>query len=312
MFAFTPPAASSFAGQVDRLYLGLVVVTGAAFLLVATLLLVFSIRYRRGSNADRGDRIRKSWHWEIGWTTATFVAFVGLFFWAAGLYTRLYTPPPGTVDVFVVGKQWMWKIQHPDGQREINELHLPVGRPTRLVMTSQDVIHSFYVPAFRVKHDVLPGRYEALWVDPDMTGEFPIFCAEFCGTEHAHMGGRVVVMEPAAFERWLASANPGQSLAAEGEKLFRQFGCSGCHEGNGTVRAPSLDGIYGRPVPLQDGSTVVADDRYIRDSILMPQAQVVAGYAPVMPSFAGQIDEDELLQLIAYIKSRTATPGAPP
>jgi cytochrome c oxidase subunit 2 len=298
----TPPAASSMAAEVDRLYAGLLAVTGLVLLLVFVLLLTFAIRYRRGSDADRGDRIRKSWRWEVSWTTATLIAFVALFFWGADLYARLYTPPADAVDIYVVGKQWMWKIQHPDGQREINELHVPLNRPVRLVMTSQDVIHSFYVPAFRLKHDVLPGRYEALWFKAVTPGEYPILCAEFCGTEHAHMIGRVVVLEPAAYERWLGEGAP-QSLAAAGEAVFRAQGCSGCHGANSTVHAPSLEGLYGRQVPLQDGSFVTVDERYIRDSILRPRAEIAAGYAPIMPSFAGRIEEEEMTALIAYIKS---------
>ena len=302
MFAATPPVASSMAAEVDRLYAGLLVVTGLVLLLVFVLLLTFAIRYRRGSDADRGDRIRKSWRWEVSWTAATLVAFVGLFFWGADLYARLYKPPADAMDIYVVGKQWMWKIQHPDGQREINELHVPVHRPVRLVMTSQDVIHSFYVPAFRLKHDVLPARYEALWFEATAQGEYPILCAEFCGTDHAHMIGRVVVMEPAAYTRWLGEGET-QSLAAAGEAVFRAQGCSGCHGANSAVHAPSLDGLYGRQIPLQDGSFVTADERYIRDSILRPSAEIAAGYAPIMPSFAGRIEEDEMTALIAYIKS---------
>src|SRR5690349_7899969 len=210
-------------------------------------------------------------------------------------------PPPGAAELFVLGKQWMWKVEHPGGEGEIDELHVPVGRPVRLVMTSQDVIHSFFLPAFRVKRDVLPGRYESLWFEATKTGEFPILCAEFCGLDHSHMKGRVVVLSENDYARWLAVQPPGDTLAVAGAVLFRELGCSGCHEGRGPVRAPRLDGLFGRRVPLQDGSVVVADERYIRDSILQPKREVAAGYAPVMPSFAGQIGEDEVLKLVAYI-----------
>jgi cytochrome c oxidase subunit 2 len=312
MFDVLPPAASRYAAEVDHLYFGLLIISGLVLLAVFVLLIGFAAYYRRGSTVERSHRTRKSWHWEISWTFATLLAFVGLFFWGADLYARLLEPPANTLDLYVVGKQWMWKAQHPDGQREIDEVHVPVGRPVRLIMISQDVIHSFFVPALRVKQDVLPGRYVSLWFEAVQTGEFPLYCAEFCGTEHAHMGGRIVVLEPAAFERWLSEQAPSESLAASGEKLFRSLGCSGCHDGAGTVRAPSLQDLYGRPVPLSDGRVVTADDRYIRDSILLPRAEIAAGYAPVMPSFAGRLGEDELLELIAYIKSLSTGRRAAP
>jgi cytochrome c oxidase subunit 2 len=301
--AFLPATASDHAVEMNWLFVGLLVVGGAILMLVFGLMVVFCVRYRRGSTADRGDRIRRSWKVEVGWTTATFLLFIGLFFWGAEFYIRMHHPPADATEIYVVAKQWMWKAEHPGGQREINTLHLPVGQPVRLVMTSQDVIHDFFVPAFRVKQDVLPGRYEDLWFTPTKVGEYHLFCAEFCGTEHAHMGGSVVVMEPRDFAKWLAAQGAGESLAQEGAALFRQYGCSGCHGASSSVHAPPLEGLYGRPVPLADGQMVIADDRYIRDSILMPKAQVAAGYPPIMPSFAGQIGEDDLLKLIAYIKS---------
>jgi cytochrome c oxidase subunit II len=302
-FPIWPALASSYAQRVDYVFIGLLVITGLVLLLVFTLVVTFSVRYRRGSNADRSDRTQKSWHWEVGWTTATFVGFLGLFAWGADLYQQTYKAPADATDVFVVGKQWMWKMEHPDGRREINELHVARGHPVRLVMTSQDVIHSFFVPALRIKHDVLPGRYETLWFSATKAGEFAINCAEYCGTDHSMMGGRIVVMEPADFERWLQAEKPASDLAQQGAALFRQFGCSGCHGDRSKVHAPPLEGIFGRPVPLQDGSIVTADERYIRDSILLPKREIAAGYPPVMPSFAGQIDEADVLKLIAYIKS---------
>src|SRR5207248_93565 len=193
----------------------------------------------------------------------------------------------------VVAKQWMWKVQHPGGQREINELHVPVGRSVRLIMASEDVIHSFFMPALRVKRDVVPGRYQNLWFRAEKTGVFQLLCAEFCGTDHSRMTGRIVVMTAADYESWLSRQDVNDTLASEGAALFRQLGCSGCHLGQGTVRAPPLDGLYGRPVPLHDGTIVVADERYIRDAILLPKSQVAAGYEPVMPSFAGQVSEDD-------------------
>jgi cytochrome c oxidase subunit 2 len=210
------------------------------------------------------------------------------------------------LEVYVVAKQWMWHTQHAEGRAEINELHVPVGRAIKLIMTSQDVIHSFYVPAFRVKQDVLPGRFTSMWFQPARAGRYHLFCAEYCGTNHSTMGGWVTVMEPIEFEQWLAQAGTGPSMAEEGERLFVQYHCAGCHRGSQIVHAPRLEGVFGRPVPIQQGRDirfVPADDRYIRDSILRPKSEVVAGYEPVMPSFEGQIGEPDLLKILAYIKS---------
>jgi cytochrome c oxidase subunit 2 len=239
----------------------------------------------------------------VSWTTASLLIFVGLAVWGANLYVHLYNPPPNALQIFIVGKQWMWKAQHPGGQREIDELHVPVGQDVRLVMASQDVIHSFFVPALRIKQDVVPGRYETMWFRPDKVGRYHLFCSEYCGTDHAHMGGWIYVMNPRDFADWLQAQGGQQTLAAQGEQLFRSYGCSGCHEPGGTLRAPRLEGLFGSPVPLSDGTVVTADERYVRDSILDPQAQVAAGYQPVMPTFAGQISEEDLAKLVAYIES---------
>jgi cytochrome c oxidase subunit 2 len=207
------------------------------------------------------------------------------------------------MQIFIVGKQWMWKAQHPGGQREINELHVPAGQNVRLVLASQDVIHSFFVPALRIKQDVVPGRYETMWFRAETPGRYHLFCAEYCGTDHAHMGGWVTVMNPRDYGNWLQGQGGQTSLADQGQQLYRRYGCSGCHEPGGTVRAPPLEGVFGSPVPLSDGSVTIADEKYIRDSILDPKAQVAAGYQPVMPTFAGQISEDDLAKLVAYIES---------
>ena len=306
---FWQPGVSSYGGDIDLLFIGLLAISLGVALLLFILLLVFAIRYRAGSKADRSHPVRKTWYWEIGWTTLTLLGFLGLFVWGASLYLDVYRDTPDAMPIYVVAKQWMWHVQHQGGQREINELHIPVHRSVQLIMASQDVIHSFFVPAFRVKHDVVPGRYQNLWFRADKTGEFQLLCAEFCGTDHSRMNGRIVVMEPHDFETWLSHQQAPGTLAREGADLFRQLGCSGCHVGQGTVRAPALDGLFGKPVPLQDGTVVVADDRYIRDSILMPASQVAAGYAPVMPSFAGRVSEDELIRLVAYIKSLSPEAG---
>jgi cytochrome c oxidase subunit 2 len=306
---FWQPGVSSYGGDIDLLFIGLLAISLGVALLLFILLFVFAIRYRAGSKADRSHPVRKTWYWEIGWTTLTLLGFLGLFVWGASLYLDVYRDTPDAMPIYVVAKQWMWHVQHQGGQREINELHIPVHRSVQLIMASQDVIHSFFVPAFRVKHDVVPGRYQNLWFRADKTGEFQLLCAEFCGTDHSRMIGRIVVMEPHDFETWLSHQQAPGTLAREGADLFRQLGCSGCHVGQGTVRAPALDGLFGKPVPLQDGTVVVADDRYIRDSILMPASQVAAGYAPVMPSFAGRVSEDELIRLVAYIKSLSPEAG---
>ncbi|HEX3676939.1 MAG TPA: cytochrome c oxidase subunit II [Sphingomicrobium sp.] len=298
-----PTRASAYAGQVDFLFLSLIVITVLTLGLVVFLLTLFAAKYRHGSNAVRHEPTKKTWRFEIAWTAVTLVIFVGLAIWGADLYTKLYNPPANALQIFVVGKQWMWKAQHPGGQREINELHVPVGEDVRLVMASQDVIHSFYIPALRIKQDVVPGRYETMWFRADKVGRYHLFCAEYCGTDHAKMGGWVTVMNPREFADWLQAQGGQETLAAEGEQLFRRYGCSGCHEPGSTVRAPNLSGVFGSPVPLSDGSVVVADERYVRDSILDPKAQVAAGYSPVMPTFKGEVSEDDLAKLVAYIES---------
>ena len=300
---FWPPTASGYASQINVLFGALLIVGALTAGLVFFLMLFFANKYRHGSNADRSGTTKKTWRFEVSWTAATLLIFVGLAVWGADIYLHLYNPPANAVQIFVVGKQWMWKAQHPGGQREINALHVPVGQPIRLVLASQDVIHSFFIPALRIKQDVVPGRYETMWFRADKVGRYHLFCAEYCGTDHAHMGGWITVMEPRDFGRWLQAQGGQETLAAQGKDLFRRYGCSGCHEAGGTVRAPRLEGVFGSPVPLSDGSVVVADERYVRDSILDPKAQVAAGYAPVMPTFAGQIGEDDLAKLVAYVES---------
>jgi len=298
-----PIRASDYAGQVDFLFGSLLLISVLTVGLVGFLLILFATKYRHGSKAVRNEPTTKTWRWEVGWTTFTLLVFVGLAIWGAHLYLRLYNPPPKALQIYVVGKQWMWKAQHPGGQSEINELHVPAGQDVRLVLASQDVIHSFYVPALRIKQDVVPGRYETMWFRANAPGRYHIFCAEYCGTDHAHMGGWLTVMNPREYASWLHQQGGQETLAAQGAQLFRRYGCSGCHEPGGTVRAPQLEGVFGGPVPLSSGSVVIADDRYIRDSILNPKAQVAAGYAPVMPTFAGQVSEDDLAKLVAYIES---------
>ena len=304
---FLPANGSSVAGEFDLLFAALLTVTVAVLGLVVLLLLSFCIRYR-GSNAqaDRGHWAKKSWRWEVGWTSGSFIVFLGFYAWGADLYLREHHAPKDAAEVFVVGKQWMWKAEHPDGQREINDLHVALDRPVRLVMTSEDVIHGFYVPAFRLKQDVVPGRYVTLWFTPTQLGTYHLFCSQFCGVAHAEMGGRVTVMAAGDFQKWLEDNATGGTLAARGGELYRRLGCSGCHDPTSTVQAPRLAGLYGRVVPLQGGSAAMADEGFIRDAILEPRKRAPAGYPEIMPSFAGQLGEDDVAALVAYVKSLPA------
>jgi cytochrome c oxidase subunit 2 len=308
---FWPRDASTTAVTVDTIAVSEFIVIALVLLLVFGMMFTFVIKYRRGSKADRSHLVRKTWWFEIGWTSATLLAFLVLFAFGARAYLFLYQPPKADLELYVVGKQWMWKVQYPGGQREIDSVHLPLGKTVRVLLGSEDVIHSFYIPAFRVKHDVVPGTYETFWFKPTELGSFRLECSEFCGTGHANMIGTVHVLTPADYTRWLSSQNAGQSLAQQGEALFRRYGCSGCHSARSTVHAPLLDGLYGSYVHLADGRTVFADERYIRDCILLPASQRVAGYPPVMPSFTGQIPEDELMKLVAYIQSIGAAKETP-
>ena len=302
MFHFLPASASAAAGRYDALMLAVTLLIGAVALTVLALIVFFSVRYRKGSRADRSHAPATGRRIEIAWTVMPLLLFLGIYAWAAYDYARLYRAHPEAVRVFVVAKQWMWKLEHPNGRREISELHVPVGQPVRLAMTSQDVIHSFYVPAFRIKQDVLPGRHISLWFTPTRTGEFHLFCAEYCGTEHSVMRGRIVVMQPDDYARWLEQGEQGPGIASHGFELFRRFGCSGCHGAGSTVHAPDLNGLLGRTVHLQDGRSLVADENYVRDSILLPKKDVVAGYPPIMPSFSGQIMEEDIMAIIEYLR----------
>jgi cytochrome c oxidase subunit II len=303
------PEASSTAPQIDALFWSMIALCGLVAVGVFGAMIFFCFRYRRGSPADRTGGHNQSLGVELTWTLIPFALFIGVFAWSLVLFAHARTPPGNAQTLYIVAKQWMWKVQHPGGQREINILHVPIGEPIRLTMTSQDVIHSFYVPAFRVKQDVLPGRYTQLWFTATKLGAFPLLCAEYCGLDHSRMGGSVVVLSRADYVAWLEGHDTGLSLAAHGANLFRSQGCSGCHGRNASVHAPDLNGLYGNPVHLSDGTTVIADERYLRDSILLPQRQVVAGYAPIMPSFSGQLSEEDLLALVAYLKSIPRIPG---
>ena len=308
-----PSGETAHAASVDLLFIGLLATSFLVLTLLFFLLLRFAIHYRAGNlKADRDHRVRKSWTFETAWTIATLVAFLGLFAWGAGLYLDLYDVPKDAQPIYIVGKQWMWHVQHPGGQREINELHIPVNHAVRLIMSSQDVIHSFFIPTFRVKHDVVPGTTEEIWIEPRKAGVFHLFCAEYCGTDHSRMTGRIVVMQQPQFEQWLSRQDVSGTLAAQGAALFRQFGCSGCHGEGSKVRAPSLDGLYGKRVPLSDGTMEIADERYIRDSVLKPRTRIAAGYEPLMPSYEGKISEDQIIKITAYVKSLGGKTNVPP
>jgi len=304
-----PAQASGLAGQVDALYFFLIAVSAFFSLLIALLVIVFAIRYRRRAPDDVGAGITGSLQLELLWTIVPFGITMVMFVWGAWVYFALNRPPQAAMEIYVVGKQWMWKVQHPDGQREINELHVPVGRPVKLLMGTEDVIHSFFIPAFRTKFDVVPGKLTTLWFEATKPGRYHLFCAEYCGTKHSAMTGWIEVMEPAAFQAWLSGGAVEGSLASRGERLFQDLACHTCHMPDSQGRGPVLDGLFGKRVQLQDGRTVTADENYLRESIVLPQAKIVAGYQPLMPTFQGLISEEGLLQLIAYIK--TLGPKAP-
>jgi cytochrome c oxidase subunit II len=300
-FPLWPARASTAAGNVDALYIFLIIVSGMMTLLVFTAIVIFAARYRhrRGVLAEQ---IEGSIPLEVTWSIIPLGVFMVIFVWGAVVYFHSRTPPRDSTDVYVVAKQWMWKLQHAEGQREINSLHVPVGRDVRLIMTSQDVIHSFFVPAFRMKQDVLPGRYTMAWFHATKAGTYHLFCAEYCGTQHSGMIGDIVVMEPAQYEAWMSGGNTGP-LSATGEKLFAELGCATCHRSDTQGRGPTLQGVFGKPVQLQDGRIITADENYIRESILDPGAKIVNGFKPVMPTFQGLVNEEQVNALVAYVKS---------
>ena len=300
---FQPEQASSIARSVDHLYFFITAVTLFFTIVIFSTIFYFMLKYRRRSPDERPKAIEGSLPLEVLWTAIPTLIVAAIFVWGSSLYFQNSEPPPGAMEIFVTGKQFMWKAEHPEGQREINELHVPLGRPVKLTMTSEDVIHDFFVPAFRVKKDVLPGRYTSMWFEPTKLGTFHLFCAQYCGAFHAGMIGSVIVVEPDEYERWLMGGVQGETMEAAGERLFRENGCITCHLSDRTGPAPSLLGVYGSMVHLTNGQTLIADDAYIRESILSPAAKVVNGYKPVMPSFQGQLSEEQIVNLVAYIRS---------
>jgi cytochrome c oxidase subunit 2 len=305
-FPLFPEQASTHAGRVDALYFFLIALTAFFSLLIGLMVIGFAIRYRRRSPDDKPPAIYGSLALELTWTLIPLGIVGVIFFWSTDVYLSINRVPKDAIEVHVVGKRWMWKVQHMTGQREINELHVPLGVPVKLTLTSEDVIHSFFVPAFRVKKDALPARYTTVWFQATKPGRYHLFCAEYCGTRHSNMIGWIEVMEPAAFQAWLAGGASGVSLASAGEKLFQDLACVTCHKADSGARGPALDGLFGRPVTLADGGTVNADETYIRESIVAPSAKVVAGYQPIMPTFQGLVSEEQLIQLVAYVRSLKA------
>lgn len=301
-FPVWPVRAAISASNLDALFIFLLLVTGMVTILIFILITVFVLRYRY-DRVEKATPILGSLSLETTWSLVPFGIFLIFFVWGAVLYFQERTAPTNAMQIYVVAKQWMWKLQHADGQREINELHVPVDRDVKLIMTSQDVIHSFFVPAFRLKQDVLPGRYTTLWFHAIRPGTYHLFCAEYCGTQHSGMIGSIIVMNPAAYEAWLSGGGGEGSMASTGQKLFQQLGCSSCHRFDTQGRGPNLMGVFGKPVLLEDGRTVVADENYVRESILNPGAKIVAGFKNIMPSFQGVVNEEQLLSLIAYVKS---------
>jgi cytochrome c oxidase subunit 2 len=304
-----PLTASTIASRVDALYFFLLAITAFFSLLIAGLIVFYAVKYRRRSPEAVGVRIHGGLMLEVAWTVIPFLITMVIFVWGASVYFAMASPPAETLNVYVVGKQWMWKFQHLDGQREINQLHVPVGRNVKLIMTSEDVIHDLFFPAFRVKADVIPGRYVNIWFNATRPGRYHLFCAEYCGTRHSGMIGEVVVMEANEYQAWLSGGDSEDSLASAGERLFSELACNTCHRPESGGRGPVLNGLFGTTIVTQGGEMVVVDEAYIRESILNPSAKVQAGYQPIMPTFQGVVGEEGLLELIEYVKALPTPPA---
>jgi len=307
-FPLWPEQASTMAHRVDALYIFLLIVCGMMALLISALLIYFAARFRH-RHGVRAEQIEGSIALEVTWSAIPLLIFMFIFVWGAAVYFKGHTPPNDASEVYVVAKQWMWKVEHAEGQREINQLHVPVGRDVKLIMTSQDVIHSFFIPAFRVKQDVLPGRYTVEWFRATKPGRYHLFCAQYCGTQHSGMIGDIVVQEPAQYEAWMNGGSTGP-LSSTGERIFAELGCATCHRADTQGRGPNLRGVFGQPVALADGRTVTADENYLRECILDPGARRVKGFQPIMPTFQGLVTEEQVNALVAYIKAISASkPG---
>ncbi len=308
---FSPVQASTIAGSVDALYLYIVAITVLFTAIIYAMSIIFTVKYRRKTPDEIPPAIHGNLALEITWTVIPLLISLTIFAWATILAFKIWRAPEDAQEIFVVGKQWMWKVQHPTGQREINELHVPTGKPIRIKLTSEDVLHSFYIPAFRTKMDAIPGRYTSLWFEPTVPGKYHLFCAEYCGTTHSGMIGSVYVLSPEDYQAWLENGTAASTpLTVSGKELFTTFRCNTCHNSSSGALGPNLAGVFGKNVQLADGSTVKVDEKYIRESILNPTAKVVAGYSPVMSSFKGQVNEEQIIQIIQYIKGLKEETGA--
>jgi len=310
---FVPESASTESGNVDAIYFYLSGVTVFFTLLIALAIIFFVIKYRRRTPHEVPRPIAGSHALEMLWSVIPFVIAMSFFVWGTQIFFRNSRPPKDALEVYVVGKQWMWKFQHTTGQREINELHVPVGRKIKLIMATEDVIHDVYIPAFRIKADVVPGKYTTEWFEATKPGRYHLFCAEYCGMNHSGMGGWIVVMGPTEFANWLSGNAGGQTTAASGHQLFQTLGCASCHGANGEGgRGPALAGVFNGQILLSTGQSVRGDEGYIRESILNPQAKIAAGYGPIMPTFQGVVNEEQMVQLLAYLKSMSSNPASAP
>jgi cytochrome c oxidase subunit 2 len=304
-FPLFPDSASALSPDVDALFIVWSLISVFFTVLIAGLIIVLMARYRRKHAEEVGTNEEMPVWIEILWSAVPLAIMLVMFAWGARVFFTLYRPPADAIEFTAIGKQWMWKIQHPEGQREINAMHVPVDQAIRMKIASEDVLHSFYIPAFRIKQDAVPGRYTSIWFKATKPGTYHLFCAEYCGTEHSRMIGSVIVMEQKDYEVWMAGGTPGKSMVASGADLFTSLACVTCHRASPGVvqRGPKLEGVFGSQVKLADGRSVTADDNYVRESILNPTAKVVSGFDPVMPTFQGQITEEQLTQLIAYVRS---------
>jgi len=309
-FPLYPEQASTIAQPVDLLYFFLIAVSAFFALLISVLVVVFAAKYRKSRPDAYSAHIEGSTKLEMVWTIIPLGLTMVMFAWGTILFFDQARMPAGAMEFTVTGKQWMWKVQHPTGQREINDLHMPIGRPLRLTMTSEDVIHSYYIPAFRTKQDVVPGRYSQMWFEANKLGTFDLFCAEYCGTKHSQMIGKVTVMTQEDYERWLSGAVANETPVQAGERLFTALRCITCHNATSAARGPNLAGQFGKEVELSTGAKVTFDADYVRESILNPNAKLVAGFQPLMPTFQGQVKEEDILSLIAYLKTFGATAPA--
>jgi cytochrome c oxidase subunit II len=309
---FIPEQASSIAVEYDIIFWALTALTVIFTGLVVGLVIFFAIRYRRGTKVDRSRPVYEDLRLELTWTIIPLLLGLAMFFFGARLFVNMRTMPQDATEIFVIGKQWMWHVQHPNGVRENNTLHVPVDQNIVLTMISQDVIHAFYLPAMRAQMHVVPGRYTKMWFRPTKEGTYHLFCNVYCGTQHSEMVGKIVVLSQKDYAAWLANGGEFRrtmTMADEGHRLFTRLACNNCHTGDDTVKGPSLGGLYGRTRRMADGGTLVADEAYLREAILRPHNRLTAGYGPTMPAYEGQISEVDVLNLIAFIRTGGVAPA---